>query len=118
MDLITLSLDFLTQVKYWHFKTSEYETHVVLGELYDDLSGPVDELCEVSLALYPTQADKSYSYDIKAFESKEDCIDYILQYNSAYDKAKKTFSDSTVVTLIDNIKIILLNKVYKLRLEC
>lgn len=118
MDLITLSLDFLTQIKYWHFKTPEFETHVVLGELYDDLGGPIDELCEVSLALYPEQANDSYSYDVKKFESKEDCINYILQYNSAFDKAKKDYSDSTVVTLIDNVKIILLNKIYKLRLEC
>lgn len=118
MNLITLSLDFSNQIKYWHLKTPEYETHVVLGELYDEIQDPLDELCEVSLAIYPDQANDSYSYDVQKFESKEACIELILKYNTAFDQAKKLFPDSTVVTLIDNLKIVMLGKVYKLRLEC
>ncbi len=34
------------------------------------------------------------------------------------EKCKKLFPDLAVVTLIDNIKILLLGKIYKLRLEC
>lgn len=118
MNLITLSLDMSNQIKYWHLKTPQYETHVILGELYDELQGPLDELCETSLALYSDQADDSYSYDVQKFESKENCIKMLLTYNTAFDDAKKLFPDSTIVTLIDNVKILILGKIYKLKLDC
>jgi hypothetical protein len=118
MDLISLLLDFSHQIKFWHLKTDDYVTHVVLGELYEEIQDDLDSLLEISLVLYPDQADKGYSYDIQKYESKEVCLEYIRKNYSVLDKAKETFDDSAVVTLLDNLKIIYLNKIYKLKLEC
>lgn len=52
MNILSSMLQFQNQVKIFHWQTYGYAEHKTFGELYDSLSGHIDEFVEVFMGKY------------------------------------------------------------------
>jgi hypothetical protein len=52
MNILSAMLEFQNQVKIFHWQTYGYSEHESFGELYDSLSGHIDEFVEVFMGKY------------------------------------------------------------------
>ncbi len=52
MNILSAMLEFQNQVKIFHWQTYGYAEHKTFGELYDSLSGHIDEFVEVFMGKY------------------------------------------------------------------
>jgi hypothetical protein len=52
MNIVTKLLTYQNQVKIQHWQTTSYSEHKSLGDLYDSLSGSIDEFIEVFMGKY------------------------------------------------------------------
>ena len=52
MNIVTKLLTYQNQVKILHWQTTSYSEHKSLGDLYDGLSGHIDQFVEVFMGKY------------------------------------------------------------------
>jgi len=52
MNILSAMLEFQNQVKIFHWQTYGYAEHKTFGELYDSLSGNIDEFIETFMGKY------------------------------------------------------------------
>ena len=52
MNILSSMLEFQNQVKIFHWQTYGYAEHKTFGELYDSLSGNIDEFVETFMGKY------------------------------------------------------------------
>ncbi len=64
----------------WHWKVKSFALHMALGELYDGLSDMMDDLMEMYMGKYGTEAHVPMS-DPNAF-SEQDPLEFVRQLDS------------------------------------
>lgn len=67
----------------WHWKVKSFALHMALGELYDGLSGMMDDLMEMYMGRYGTEAHIPMS-DPNPF-SEQDPLEFIRQLDHYLD---------------------------------
>jgi hypothetical protein len=113
-NIVTL-FSILPQIKILHFQTTSFTEHEILGELYEDFDGKIDELIELMLqhAYFPvgTELETKVMY----WTSKEGTIAYLTNLQKTLETMELTVSTdegSKLQEMVSSIKrtLYLLNK--------
>ena len=92
-NIVTL-FSILPQIKILHFQTANYIEHEILGELYEDFDGKIDELIEIMLQHTNFPVGTKLTTEVMYWTSKADTIGYL-------QKLQKTLEDMELTVATD-----------------
>ena len=111
VDFFSLLFHAITQTHIFHLQTNSYAAHMALGSFYGDLEDLLDTLIESYQGSHGIQ--KGYSAmdysDIPA-----DCCAYFRTLLASVEKCQKMFTESDEVNVIDEMKTLIRQTLYKL----
>lgn len=97
----------------WHWKVKSFAQHMALGELYEGLSTMMDELMEMYMGRYGTEAHIEMS-EPNPF-SEQDPIDFVQQLDAFLDTQEKMLPpDGFIVNKYQELQAMVSKVKYKL----
>ena len=97
----------------WHWKVKSFALHMALGELYDGLSEMMDDLMEMYMGKYGTEAHVPMS-DPNAF-SEQDPLEFIRQLDSFLQSQEQRIpQDGFIVNKYQELQALVARTKYKL----
>ncbi len=99
--------------KMWHWKVKSFALHLALGELYDQLNSLTDELMEIYMGKYGTEAHVPLS-DPNPF-SEQDPIAFISQLHLYLEKQHdQIVQDGFIVNKFEELQAAVARIKYKM----
>lgn len=107
----------LSQIKVFHWKTTEYSKHEALNGLYNSLDGLVDKIVEVYLGLTNSKP-KAFMIAIKANSDVSKIDRYLETERDNIRKLQSQFKDHTEVqSLLDDMLSAFNTSIYLCRMK-
>ena len=115
---LNLFTDFLTFLKIQHWVAAKHSHHVILGDLYEDLSDKIDEFVESSIGLMNFDKVEVVSNPIDADMDLELHLKIKERYQEFYQECfKYAQQDSSLTSLLDDMTNIVSRACYLLKMK-
>jgi len=106
----SLLLNSITQAHIFHLQTNSYAAHKALGEYYAAVEDLTDKLIEA----YQGSHEIVKGYSPAEYSDIKDPIVYFEALLKSVDSSSKLFTESDMLNIVDEVKTLIKQTIYKL----
>jgi len=116
-QLIRYTLEYLNQIKYWHWQTKGYAEHQALDGFEQKLRPLVDSLVESMMGRTDSLPVDQGSVELVNYTNSADIIESVEDIRDNYAEYKETISYGDIQNIVDEIVQECNQLIYLLRLK-